>query len=374
MSVVTNYWFVKEVTEEDKRQKPKWFSSNDEVIAAWVQKESYRGRNSGNTVYFEGNVSYSYGPHFPLAVKIYDEKKGMFYLLNGDRYSVTTVRHQGIMLDAVPQSRRIELPFSTLEAMVRYEEDAGVPTSYDWMIRKLQEKLRVIERSDESWLDTGSIDKEGNPIKRHVLGAALFKYGESYYLSSIDESGAGMVGLYFLSKLKKKVNSIKEAYEALKPKEIKMVEKAGLPYERQGEWFFVKISDVEKAVALVPIPEKAHYKKSGFGEMVKRPYLLEHKDSSRERRHFATQGLRVDGRQFVRGAVRHQFGEHKLTRLYDFWEDTRRHDVFFDSLGRMKEVYIGEPGYVTPESKREWYEAFENVQEISWSAEGGRVD
>jgi len=375
VKIITNYWTESELAREDKVQKPKWFKSNEEVVGGWIEKESYKGRNSGDTLYYEGNVIYSYGPHFPLAVKMWDDKNGLFYLVNGDRYSVTTSAHQSEVFFRIPTAKRVEIPFPTLMNMVRYEEGVvGRIQSYDWMIDKLYENLKIVHRSDESWIDTGGIDREGNPIRRHVLGSVVFRYGDSYYLSSIDDTGAGWVGLYFLSKLKQRVETVEQAYEALKPDEIKMVEKAGLLHERQGEWFFVRIKDVEKAIMPVPIPEKPHYKKSGFSELIERPYVLKSEDPEKPDRHYATQGFEFEGRQFVRGAVKHQFGEHSLTRLYDFQPDTRRKDLFWNREGDLETVYIGEPGYVTPESKREWYEAFENVQEVGWSTEGGAVD
>ena len=45
--------------------------------------------NKGSRIFFEGDILYSYGYHFPLAVK---SKKG--YVLNGDRYSVSTSKQQ----------------------------------------------------------------------------------------------------------------------------------------------------------------------------------------------------------------------------------------------------------------------------------------
>lgn len=49
-------------------------------------------RCTGSNMFFEGNIIYSYGYHFPMAIKY----KG-YLLYNDSRYSVTTAKHQGIV-------------------------------------------------------------------------------------------------------------------------------------------------------------------------------------------------------------------------------------------------------------------------------------
>lgn len=55
-------------------------------------------RCHGNNVFFEGDTIYSYGYHFPMAIK-YNGK----LLFNDARYSVSTSKHQAIVLSACRQ-------------------------------------------------------------------------------------------------------------------------------------------------------------------------------------------------------------------------------------------------------------------------------
>lgn len=63
--------------------------------ARQINKRSGDVEWSGNNVYCRGNVIYSYGSHFPMAIYIGD---GPFqFVRNADKYSVSTSRHQGIV-------------------------------------------------------------------------------------------------------------------------------------------------------------------------------------------------------------------------------------------------------------------------------------
>lgn len=56
--------------------------------------------NEGNktkaqNLFFEDNVLYSYGYHYPLCIKIKSDIYGYIYFINSDGYSNTTARHTG---------------------------------------------------------------------------------------------------------------------------------------------------------------------------------------------------------------------------------------------------------------------------------------
>ena len=65
------------------------FSNNAEVVKVFFSQYQSEGR-AGN-IFFEDNILYSYGRHFPLAV-IYND----ITLINCASYSVTTAHHKGI--------------------------------------------------------------------------------------------------------------------------------------------------------------------------------------------------------------------------------------------------------------------------------------
>lgn len=299
----------------------KFFNRNEEVIRAYLNGQE-EGRNGNKSLFFRHGVLYSYGEHFPLAVKCNGK-----YIVNGDRYSVTTSKHQGTFFQLVPQRRRVEIPFTALE-------NIGPPTTI------IKMDFEILDRTDEGWHPTGRYDKYGNEIREHRLGECLFRSNGTLYLSGFDPSGSND-GLYFLTQLapqNRVIKTVNDAYENMKPEAVKQAEQEGKDVRRQGEFFFVNTGyEYNESHNL---PAASHF-------FFFRPYSLAHHDPDREqRRHHATVGFYADGRQFVCGVVRHTNNDHRMLKLYD------------------------EPG--TPEKDRYWYEVFEaDNQVISYSAIGG---
>src|SRR5436190_10333014 len=70
-----------------------------DVIRDFISQKARRnGCVEGRTdhLFYEGRTLYSYGHHFPLAVRL---AEGL-YLKNGDKYSVTTAKHQSAVQQA----------------------------------------------------------------------------------------------------------------------------------------------------------------------------------------------------------------------------------------------------------------------------------
>lgn len=53
-----------------------------------------------NNLFIEDNVLYSYGYHYPLAIRLTDDN-GFKFIVNKDRYSQTTSCHRGLILRAI---------------------------------------------------------------------------------------------------------------------------------------------------------------------------------------------------------------------------------------------------------------------------------
>ncbi|RLA66591.1 MAG: hypothetical protein DRQ88_06055 [Epsilonproteobacteria bacterium] len=88
--------------------------------------------------------------------------------------------------------------------------------------------------------------KTGKPkVERvHFTGASLFTVGKEYFLFDIDQNEIEhKIFNPFLVKIPKKVKTIAEAYESLKPKAVKKAEADGLEVLRQGEWFFIPVEE-----------------------------------------------------------------------------------------------------------------------------------
>lgn len=287
----------------------KWYRNYADLVNGYYEEKSKDGK-AGN-MYFEGDVLYSYGEHFPLAVRTaYDQ-----YIINGDKYSSSTTNHQGIVFSAIPNDKRVEVPFSALgnvtgELRRRIDLDE---------VRE----VRIIDYWKDEYIDTGRLNKYGYPIMEHKLGAALLDYKGRKLVSSIDPSGSGG-GLYFLTELiDNEVDNLDDAFVSMMPEEVPVY----CDYKRQGEWFFVPVDDLLDTVI-------SHASKD---------YYLKHSDKERESRHYATLGMEVQGRQFVQGVVKHSQGQHRQLKLY-------------------------ETG-VKPKD-RIWYEAFESPQKQSWGSVG----
>ena len=64
--------------------------NNDELA-----KDFYQGATSGkgSNMFIDGNVIYSYGYHFPIALRISRNE----WIVNEDRYSHSTLRHQKLV-------------------------------------------------------------------------------------------------------------------------------------------------------------------------------------------------------------------------------------------------------------------------------------
>jgi len=66
---------------------------NNRDVAEAFAKGATSGRREH--LFIEGDVIYSYGYHFPIAVKVKDSATGnIVMLLNKNRYSVTTAKHK----------------------------------------------------------------------------------------------------------------------------------------------------------------------------------------------------------------------------------------------------------------------------------------
>ena len=74
----------------------------------------------------------------------------------------------------------------------------------------------------------------------HFVGAILFRVNRKYFLFDVDRNELEYFRFNpFIVQLPHKVTSIAEAYESLKPQEVKDALAKGLDVKRQGEWFFI---------------------------------------------------------------------------------------------------------------------------------------
>lgn len=280
--------------------------------------------NQSSNVWSRGGILYSYGYHFPLAVRRVREDGSKWYLLNADKYSVSTSRHQNYTFQYFPNSPRVsfsalsaagidyktvELADHTADYSASWDARWARETFAEWKSNTPQAATIRTQRED---------DGNGNIVaaSAHLVGGAILQTENDCYVCGMDE------GSYFMSQLPRKAKTITQGLEMLKPSHVKRAEKENRTIVRQGEFYFVRQTDDDLT--------KRHLSKRqlintilGQGSTGKdyRGYVLpqERTDSNR---HIATRGFMRRGQIFVTGTVKHknswdlgQTGEHETVKL-----------------------------------------------------------
>jgi len=302
--------------------------NNSQFIEEWFKGKRTTKRNPFSRHYcnlqMDKEALYSYGTHFPLVKEC---KNG--YILNGDSYSSSTSGHQNaVRWHAEAMGKKfVIIPYSMLEA-------AGLSVLNLYIIDKREDDYRTVKYTDPA---TGEKRERGE----HLLGACVIRNGlkMDYYLSSVDTGAVRWGRGYFLTKLlDKKVKDVTEAFWYLKPVEVRNAEADDREIKRQGEWFFVYFGDSkELKEGLFPlfVGKKFSLKKCIH---IHKGFVLPPHVHQEEGHHKVRDVVMGTNELYCRGTVRHTNGEHRMLKL-------------------------GE----------EWWMAYKNRQEQSWSAEG-RVD
>lgn len=260
--MTNTFGIIKRFAQEAGKENPKFLRSKSLNVFA--------GRERGKDAIF------SYGYHFPMAVLMpADDGPRGWWLVNGDKYSVSTSQHQGGVRRALKQTGlpTVIIPFSALrEAGIEkdtIERIEVLPDRYTWEPRTRDEAPKDWERDESgaggdyfrSWQELPG-GRWAYESKEHHLGESLIKaeyttrdpdngyrdvrHPAAYFLSAFDENEPG-AGLYFLAQLPevlmKLPESVADAREALKPREVKYAENYGTPGNlavlRQGDVFAV---------------------------------------------------------------------------------------------------------------------------------------
>lgn len=190
-------------------------------------KEFRDGTTHGtaSNMFVDGDTLYSYGHHFPLAVR-YEGPEGYTFLINADRYSISTACQQNRVFDLGPQ-----IPFSALQAASLNPRRVGIVD---------------VRKDDYHEIPDPKPDDPDHVRIEHTLGATLIADPRGrFYLSSLDENEPWRLRSYFLCQLPGEVLTVAEAYENLVPDRVQeWKEKHDDGVRRQGEWFFLP-SDIE---------------------------------------------------------------------------------------------------------------------------------
>ena len=348
----------------------------------------------GTNLFCDGDKLYSYGHHHSLAKFIGVNEKNVF-LKNGDQYdtgwrnsqstnshialtdkycdgptaSFTALDSAGIRIDKVVLDNIID--FSAPDSISVYRDlETGkfLTKSYEQKENK-SDKTSNWEEVMKPWkkptqgmfIPSGKViynakKKEMNGDYRedvdeskathtfghwHVIGGCLMKYEGEYYLCALDE------GRYFVSQLPCPSKTIPEAFESLKPKEVRDAEERGVKIKRQGEWFFVPFGKTDKGMAQFhAITQKFLRKNSGQRALPKKEL-----DSNE---HVCVQ-FQPNGVIYARGTVYHR---NPIT--YSTYYSGEKMKMGGESTGEHQSLKIGE----------EWHVVFRNIEKASWSVDG----
>lgn len=250
-------------------------------------------RGSASHMFIDKDVLYSYGSHFPLAIR----KRwgsGIEYLINGDRYSNTTSSHQNLCISNLTPN--VQVPFSALDAadlteyglpqkglkvVARRPDEYYITCKHCGRdLRRTSTELDYIHVHDHTPLCE---EVEGETVTNHVLGAVVLKYRRRFFLSSVDDQEGWRLRAYFLCRLPKPVSSVEEAFDALMPEEVRQAKASGIEVRRQGDIFAIATTTTTREI----------------GAPGRRQYGLF------DTAHVATEA-RVNGATFIRGTLRHR--------------------------------------------------------------------
>lgn len=222
------------------------FGNTSEVIKAFVGGKDSPWTNTHGTVFFTGNTLYSYGHHFPLAFR---ERTSDQIVMNGDKYSVTTSHHQSLVAYHAA-GHLVTISVTAMSA-------AGFPEDHllDWLIDHTPDLQRYFDKplteSEARSLDLPDgvtfytrVDKSDGKTQvlgYHRAGMSLWERNGACYIAGMDERQ------YFISKLPYKVETCDQALQALQPDTVRAAKHLGREVRRQGEWFFIDVTDLVDA-------------------------------------------------------------------------------------------------------------------------------
>jgi hypothetical protein len=296
-SDVDRYYIDHEIREEAEKREgiPRKKNDHRSIIWNFFYSRNRQHYRRGTRVFYDGDTLYSYGHHFALAVRtVYGN-----HIINADKYSISTSGHTSMTINLAPEGTP-QIPFSALN---RAKIDPR--------------RIDIIDKTEdfyEARTVKDSITGEIKNVQIHHLGACLFRYRGTFYLSSLDHQSRGLE--YFLVQLRHGADSVDEAFKqisGLTKEDYEAYERGEI--KRQGEYFFKPIKNEEfkeliQRNGFKSIGELLE-KRVNLGERINNGTPTRNEHIARDFIHTLLIGA------FVRGTVRHP--EHKMLRLGKVW-------------------------------------------------------
>ena len=134
------------------------FSTIGETCHAWAHdwRRLGNGRNSTGNIYFQQNVIYSYGSHFPMAAFTEACDGETIVLMNPDSYSSSTGRHQSNVASAVSHYTSYSVPNLEPQSQADHMENWKHLRSNLNSCRNRIHKSRDLQAHELAWADTAA--------------------------------------------------------------------------------------------------------------------------------------------------------------------------------------------------------------------------
>lgn len=358
--------------------------SHYDVCVHFAKREAKRDKKASNVFTGRENTCiYSYGSHFCMA---YADDERKIIVVNGDRYGVTTSRHQselrGALQTYLPSGyQQIVIPFDILRsAGVELETvtPIAVESDYEDAYCKTHDVHFYGNSVDTAYMEM-NLHKSINNYEcetqyRHRLGGSIFKaktrkaYSHrqrwEYFLSGFDETHNSRTDGFFISQLPHAVRTVAEGYESLKPKMVRDAIAAGLDVKRQGDAFAIPVFDLNVRKMVRQKATMIEHTGYRYEDAQGNTYPNWHRNSEwkygalPKTLDIPTFGM-VNGRPNSHGA----------------------NDVAIDRYGHIfaRGNLIHRPPFRQPEHKpiklgKVWHRIVFNTAKASWQSQTGRVD
>ena len=96
--------------------------TNKQTMQAFINQVKEKGNNSTKSIFFEGNIVYSYGYHYPLGYSYgYHYPLGILInntlVVNGESYSNSTSKHRNDLLSSFGYGDYIDAPTEAMQEL-----------------------------------------------------------------------------------------------------------------------------------------------------------------------------------------------------------------------------------------------------------------
>ena len=104
-------------------------------IIGWTDM---RRRQHGSNLFVEGRAIFSYGNHFPVAIRFDD-----CFIVNGDKYSPSTSRHKTCIVQAIYSTKKPMIQSTTeqMKELLKYVDrwaSNDLPAEDNWNYKKIK--------------------------------------------------------------------------------------------------------------------------------------------------------------------------------------------------------------------------------------------